>query len=130
MKNFWLVASTLVVASALVSACGGGGGDHADHPEVKAAIPIPNVSQGTNFSFDIGAVDPANRRFYFTDRNNKSVDVIDVATNRLVKQIFGGFAGCNTGASCVGANNDKSGPDGLNVIPGTSLIYVGDVNSV
>src|SRR5439155_716756 len=44
--------------------------------------------------------------------------------------ITGGFAGCNTGPTCVGANNDKSGPDGLNLITGTTFIYVGDVNSV
>ena len=41
--------------------------------ELKADIEMPNVTAGTNFSFDIGAVDPANGRFYFTDRNNKSV---------------------------------------------------------
>lgn len=128
MRNFWSVALALVVGSLALSGCGGGG-DNNDHPQVKATISIPNVTSGTNFSFDIGAVDPANRRFYFTDRNNKSVDIIDVASNKLVKQIFG-FKGCNTGAACIGANNDKSGPDGLNVIPGTTLIYVGDVNAV
>lgn len=128
MKNLWSVASTIAIASLLLSGCGGGG-DHNNHAEVKATIPIPNVTLGTNFSFDIGAVDRANGRFYFTDRNNKSVDVIDIKTNRLVKQIFG-FTGCNTGAACIGANNEKSGPDGLNLIPGTTLIYVGDVNSV
>ena len=67
---------------------------------------------------------------YFTDRNNKSVDVIDTRTNTFLKQITGGFAGCDTGPTCDGANNDKSGPDGLNLIPGTPFIYVGDVNSV
>jgi len=87
MKNFWSVASALVVGSLVLSGCGGGG-DHNDHAQVKATISIPNVTQGTNFSFDIGAVDAANGRFYFTDRNNKSVDVIDVAANKLVKQIL------------------------------------------
>jgi len=128
MNNFWKVAAPLVASFLLV---GCGGGEHGNvFPELKADIQIPNVTAGTNFSFDIGAVNPANGRFYFTDRNNKSVDVIDTTTKKLIKQIFGGFAGCNTGAACVGANNDKSGPDGLNVIPDTTFIYVGDVNSV
>ena len=87
------------------------------------------MTTGTNFSFDISGIDTVKRRMYFTDRNNKSVDVIDMATNKLLKQI-GGFSGCNTGPSCAGANNDKSGPDGLNVIPGTPFVYVGDVNAV
>ena len=46
------------------------------------------------------------------------------------KFLPGGFAGCNTGPSCAGANNDKSGPDGIDLIPGTNQIYVGDVNAV
>ena len=119
------VSATLVAVG-----CGSGGGDSNMFPDLKTVIGITNVTVGTNFSFDISAVDARNGRMYFTDRNNKSVDVIDVATNKLVKQITGGFAGCNTGPTCAGANNDKSGPDGLNVIPGTTLIYVGDVNSV
>jgi hypothetical protein len=67
---------------------------------------------------------------YFTDRNNAAVDVIDMKTNTFLKMIKGGFHGCDTGPSCAGANNDKSGPNGLNVIPGTNFIYVGDVNAV
>jgi DNA-binding beta-propeller fold protein YncE len=91
---------------------------------------VSNVGITTNFSFDISAVDPVKGRYYFTDRNNKSVDVFDIKTNTFVKQITGGFAGCNTGPTCAGADNAKSGPDGLNIIQGTTLVYVGDVNSV
>jgi len=118
-----------LVASVILCACGGGGGSSSNPGFVKV-IAVPNVGPGTNFSFDISAVDGAKGRMYFTDRNNKSVDVIDVKTNTFLKQITGGFAGCNTGPTCVGANNDMSGPDGLNLITGTTFIYVGDVNSV
>ncbi len=95
-----------------------------------AIIPVPGVTAGTNFSFDISAVDSVKMRMYFTNRNSASVDVIDIPTNSFLKRITGGFAGCNTGPTCAGANNDKSGPDGLNIITGTPFIYVGDVNSV
>jgi DNA-binding beta-propeller fold protein YncE len=118
-----------LLASVILSGCGGGGGSSST-PGFEKIIFVPGVTTGTNFSFDISAVDGAKGRMYFTDRNNKSVDVIDIATNTFLKQITGGFAGCNTGPTCAGANNDKSGPDGLNLITGTTFIYVGDVNSV
>ena len=123
-----LVVGMLAFTSSILVGCGGG--DHnTTQTEFKDIVAIPNVTTGTNFSFDISGIDTVKRRMYFTDRNNKSVDVIDMTTNKLLKQI-GGFSGCNTGPSCAGANNDKSGPDGLNVIPGTPFVYVGDVNAV
>jgi hypothetical protein len=119
-----------LVGSLVLCACGGGGGSTTERIVPAGVIAVPNVTTGTNFSFDISAVDPVRERMYFTDRNNKSVDVIDIKTSKFLKQITGGFAGCNTGPTCAGANNDKSGPDGINLITGTNFIYVGDVNSV
>lgn len=92
---------------------------NATGPDVLAEIPIPNTSKA--FTFDIGAVDQG--RYYLADRTNKSLDVVDVASNTLIAQIQGGFAGQT-------ADNDKSGPDGVNPVPGTNIVYVGDVNSV
>jgi DNA-binding beta-propeller fold protein YncE len=128
MRKFW-TAVALAIVGLILGGCGGGHSD-SNVSGIKALISIPNITPSTNFSFDISGVDSASGRMYFTDRNNKSVDVIDIKTNTVLKQIFGGFAGCNTGPSCAGASNDMSGPDGLNIIPGTTLIYVGDVNSV
>ena len=130
MKTYGLIG-LLLVATLLIAGCGGGGSGTNNATVVrKTSIPVPNVGATTNFSFDISGVDAAKGRYYFTDRNNKSVDVFDIKTNTFSKQIMGGFAGCDTGPTCAGANNDKSGPDGLNIIPGTTFIYVGDVNSV
>jgi len=131
MKTLCALVTMIVVALTLAG-CGGGGGGNNDILLIQSNgfIAVPNVNTTTNFSFDIGAADTVKMRYYFTDRNNKSVDVFDIGTNTFVKQIMGGFAGCDTGPTCVGANNDKSGPDGLNIIPGTTFIYVGDVNSV
>jgi DNA-binding beta-propeller fold protein YncE len=121
--------ATVAVATAVVllAACNDNNG--ASGPRVIGKIAIPNIGSTSNFSFDIGTVDSAKGLYYFTDRNNKSVDVIDTRTNSLVRQV-GGFAGCNTGPSCAGANNDKSGPNGVDVIPGTPFLFVGDVNAV
>jgi hypothetical protein len=126
----------ILFATLLLAGCGGGnssgGNGSVNHSGVglKTIMSVPNVDATTNFSFDISGVDTVKGRYYFTDRNNYSVDVFDIKTNTFIKRITGGFAGCNTGPTCAGANNDKSGPDGLNIIPGTTLIYVGDVNSV
>ena len=126
-----LIVGVAIAATLLLGGCGGGGGNgNSLNGNPKALIAVPNIKAGTNFSFDISDVDSARGRMYFTDRNNKSVDVIDIKTNTFLKQIMGGFAGCDTGPTCAGATNDKSGPDGLNRIPGTTFIYVGDVNSV
>jgi len=134
-----VIASGAIVAAALaLASCNNGGGSSNNNSGValKAVMSVPNVGAATNFSFDISAVDPVKGRYYFTDRNNKSVDVFDIKTNTFIKQITGGFAGCNAGPpivpapTCNGANNDLSGPDGLNIIQGTTFIYVGDVNSV
>src|SRR3984893_6860011 len=125
------IVGAAIAATLLLGGCGGGGGSgNSLNGGPKALIAVPNVKAGTNFSFDISDVDSARGRMYFTDRNNKSVDVIDIKTNTFLKQIMGGFRGCDTGPTCAGATNDKSGPDGLNRIPGTTFIYVGDVNSV
>jgi len=129
MKKLWVVFF-LLLGNLVLFGCGGGDHGNALPSEFKAIVAVPNVTAGTNFSFDISGIDNATGRMYFTDRNNKSVDVIDLKTNTFVKSITGGFAGCNTGPTCAGANNDKSGPDGLNVIAGTPFVYVGDVNSV
>jgi hypothetical protein len=139
MKTYGTLG-TILVATLLLAGCnsggGGGGGNSNSGVALKAIIAVPNVGATTNFSFDISAVDTVKGRYYFTDRNNKSVDVFDIKTNTFIKSITGGFSGCNSGPpivpipSCTGASNDNSGPDGLNIIPGTTLIYVGDVNSV
>ena len=131
---------TILIATLLLAGCGGGGNNNNSSSGVrlKAMVAVPNVGTTTNYSFDIGAVDPVLGRYYYTDRNNKAVQVFDIKTNTYIKTITGGFAGCNSGAAppgvpaptCAGANNDLSGPDGLNIITGTTFIYVGDTNSV
>ncbi len=129
MKACLPFAAAIAVAITLASCGGSGGGYITTGPFADAQI--PGITPTTNFSFDLGTV--ANGKYYLTDRNNKAVDVMDVNT-LVVSQITGtganAFAGCFPTANCVGANNGKSGPDGIDVIPGTSLIFVGDVDNV
>jgi DNA-binding beta-propeller fold protein YncE len=123
--------ATAVAAALLVSNCGGNGNQGPSVSEATKDVAVPGITAGSTFSFDLGTV--ANGKYYVTDRNNRAVDVIDLATLTLTRITGTGadaFTGCRPNASCVGADNSISGPDGINAIPGTTLLYVGDVDNV
>ena len=122
-----------VASVALCGSCGYSGSGGGDEMAAKASdnVPVPTITAGSTFSFDLGTV--VNGKYYLTDRNNKAVDVIDARTHALTQITGSGalaFSGCTPNANCVGANNGKGGPDGINWITGTNLLYVGDVNGV
>jgi hypothetical protein len=121
------LAGALAAASLVVVACGGGGDNSPVFPQLLQAIAVPGVGSTTNYNFDIGTVDTAAGRYYYTDRTNKSVNVVDTHTNKLIAQYTAGFAG-------TGASSAVSGPDGINLVPANAsqpaTIYVGDVDSV
>jgi hypothetical protein len=102
-----------------IAGCGGGSSNPAT-PTVRASIAIPN-STTPAFSFDISYADSG--KYYLADRNNAAVDVVDTHSNTLIGQIKGGFTG-------NGASPETSGPDGLVGIPGTNILYAGDVNNI
>lgn len=135
MLKVWILGAALGEVIVLAG-CGSSNMAATTSPiHVAKSISVPNVAAGTNFSFDISAVDSAAGRYYLADRNNKSIDVVDIKTNQLIASIAG-FAGCMSQdsaplAGCSGAvANSRSGPNGVNVIPGTNYIYAGDVNAV
>ena len=115
----------VVVGFALAAALNGCGGDHNDSTgQLVGELAVPNIASTTNFSFDIGVV--SGTRYYFTDRNNAALDVVDIPNKSFVGSINGtgilAFAGLGPGP------NSKAGPDGATAVD--NLIYAGDVNSV
>ncbi|WP_231937355.1 YncE family protein [Caballeronia udeis] len=114
-----LIAACSVVAC-LLAACGGSDNNNSSVPHLVTNIAVPN-STTPAFSFDIGYADQG--KYFLADRNNKAVDVVDTASNKLIAQMTGSFAG-------NGATTSSSGPDGLVGLPGTNTLYVGDVNAV
>ncbi|MGZ5598630.1 MAG: YncE family protein [Usitatibacter sp.] len=124
-----------VAVSLAIGGCGGGSGGSSG-PRYVNTLSVPGIDSTVVYSFDLGTVDPATGRYYVTDRTNKSIDVVDANNLQFVGQFKAGFAGCNTGSptaptplpTCAGANNDMSGPDGLDIV-GPNL-YVGDVNAL
>ncbi|MFM0327558.1 YncE family protein [Caballeronia glebae] len=122
-RDMW--ANVLAGSVAIVIAgCGGHDNDNNNGPHYVSDIAVPNIKADVNFSFDIGAV--SGSHYYFTDRNNASLDQIDIPSKSFVKAIQGSgnlaFTGLGPGP------NSMAGPDGAT--PVGSLIYAGDVNSV
>src|SRR5438132_14350814 len=75
----YLALGLAFLASVILTGCGGGGSSST--AGFLKVIFVPGVTTGTNFSFDISAVDGAKGRMYYTNRNSQSVDVIDIPTN-------------------------------------------------
>lgn len=93
-------------------------------------IPV-TVASGATFAFDIASI--SGNKFYVTDRTNNAIGAVDIPTYVTGATTYtnlgkGLFAGCNPAATCVGADNSISGPDGNNPIG--SVLYIGDVNAV
>jgi len=75
-------------------------------------------------SFDISFVNPDRAEFYFADRSNSAIDIIDTETLKF-KRFLGGFAGVALKNGNVDSNH--SGPDG--VATHGRWLYAGDGNS-
>lgn len=123
MRRYISKKVAIACAAVFVSACG----DDINSPpslQVVADVAVPNIHAGVNFSFDIGNV--SGSRYFFTDRNNAALDVIDIPTRSFMKAIQGSgtlaFAGLGPGP------NSTAGPNGAYAVG--SVMYVGDVNSV
>jgi hypothetical protein len=62
-------------------------------------------------SFDISFVNPDRDEYYFADRSNSAIDIIDTETLTF-KRFLGGFVGVKLN-STGGVDNAHSGPDGV-----------------
>src|SRR5437016_12868237 len=83
MRNVLAIRMSMAICTSLLilTGCGGGGSPSVGQTKFDRVLPVPGVGAGTNFSFDIADVDTRTNRLYFTDRNNKSVDVYDTRSN-------------------------------------------------
>ncbi|MDB5901450.1 MAG: hypothetical protein JWM26_328 [Betaproteobacteria bacterium] len=110
-------------------------------PALSSIVAVPGITSTVVYSFDLSATDPATGLYYVTDRTNKSIDVINSANNTTVTQFTPGFAGCRNAAGApvlgcgAGTVNDRSGPDGLDIVPANAVttvktLYAGDVNAM
>jgi hypothetical protein len=97
--------------------------DAATADEVFAPTAAISVSPNGISSFDISFVDGAIGTYVLSDRTNRTVDVVDTATNTVATQLgFGLFQGFT-------GNNDSSGPNGV-VIVNHREVWAGDGPSI
>ena len=117
-----LGAVSLAASGAAFGACTGPGAPTDTQTKCLTAVQIPGDPLR---SFDISFVNPHRAEYYFADRSNAAVQVID--TRHLThKRALGGFVGIklnNMGA----VDNSHSGPDG--VVTHGRWLYAGDGDS-
>lgn len=109
----------LALAGTLAVCVHAWGSDSAGSPP-KWVKDIP-MKSAKPFAFDISAASDGN--YYLADPGSGTLDVIDTKTLKLRDRISANFAG-------LGPTHEKSGPSGVVPVPGTSMVYVGDVNAV
>jgi hypothetical protein len=118
----------------VIAGCSGSSNQNGPLP--KSQVLVPGIDTTVVYSFDLGTVDPSTGLYYVTDRTTMAIDVVDTNQQQFAMQFKQAFAGCNTGSptapthlpTCAGANNDMSGPDGIDIV-GQNL-YIGDVNTL
>jgi len=118
-----LGAVSLAATGAAFGACTGPGAPTNTQTKCIAAVQIPGKPLR---SFDISFVNPHRAEFYFADRSNAAIQVID--TKHLAwKRSLGGFVGVKLNAAGTAVNNNISGPDG--VVSHGRWLYAGDGDS-
>jgi hypothetical protein len=118
-----LGAVSLAASGAAFGACAGPGAPTDTQTKCLTAIQIPGNPLR---SFDISFVNPHRAEFYFADRSNAAIQVIDTR-HLTLKRSFGGFVGVVLNAAKTAVDNNHSGPDG--VVTHGRWLYAGDGDS-
>jgi hypothetical protein len=115
--------SFATTGAALAAApCTGPGAPATTETECLTAVQIPGNPLR---SFDISWVNPDVSEYYFADRSNSGIDIIDTKKNTF-KRTIPGFVGIKLNPNGT-VNNNISGPDG--VTSHGRWLYAGDGNS-
>lgn len=93
---------------------------------LKTVIPVPNVTATTGFYYDGSYVDAKRRLYYLGDRSTKGIDIVDIATSKVIAQISGIFVGQVFSGEKL--NNNISGPNALEMV-GPDELWTGDGDS-
>ena len=119
-----LLAMSFITSDAAIAApCTGPGAPTTTETECLTAVQIPGNPLR---SFDISWVNPFLNQYYFGDRSNAGIEVINTVSNAFTLRL-GGFVGIVLNPMTGAVNNAKSGPDG--VTSHGIWVYGGDGNS-
>ncbi len=116
-------AASITASPAFAAPCTGPGAPTTTQTKCLTAITITGSPLR---SFDISWTNPDRAEYYFADRSNAGIDVIDTQTLKFVRTI-GGFVGIKLNPMTGGVNNNISGPDG--VTSHGRWLYAGDGDS-
>ena len=105
------------------SSCTGAGAPSTTETKCLTAVQIPGNPLR---SFDISWSNPFLNQYYFGDRSNAGIEVINTASNKFTLRLTG-FVGIVLNPITGAVNNAKSGPDG--VTSHGQWVYGGDGNS-
>src|SRR2546425_6090272 len=127
------LASAVVLTSSVSARAGEGKDDckESEHHEhngktpvgLVGVIPVPG---NPIISADIAWVDPTTERYYFADRSNSGVDIIDAENHLWVGRVAGMAGALPSGGGTASTNGP--GPNGVVVTPNRRL-WAGDGNS-
>jgi hypothetical protein len=119
----WLLATS---ASLPASADNQNNNDNNNRNAPVSLLTVIPVPGNPITSADISWTDPVTERYYFADRSNFGVDVIDAVTDKWVGRVAG-MAGPNPSGGGTSTSNGP-GPNGVVVTPRKHL-WAGDGNS-
>ena len=114
--------SLATAGGALAAPCTGPGAPTTTETKCLTAVAIPGNPLR---SFDISWVNPFLNQYYFADRSNAGIEVINTVSNMFTVRL-GGFVGIKLNPNGT-VNNNISGPDG--VTSHGNWVYGGDGNS-
>ena len=115
-------AVSIAASPGFAAPCTGPGAPTTTQTKCLTAITITGAPLR---SFDISWTNPDRAEYYFADRSNAGIDIINTQTLKFVRTITG-FAGVKLNSSGA-VNNNISGPDG--VTSHGHWLYAGDGDS-
>jgi hypothetical protein len=93
---------------------------------LRTVIPVPNATATNGFYYDGSFVDVSRRLYYLGDRSAKGIDIVDIASSKVIAQVAGMFVGQIFNGEKL--NNNVSGPNALEIV-GTNELWAGDGDS-
>jgi hypothetical protein len=119
-----ILAGASLAAPAFAQPCTGPGAPTTTETKCLTAVQIPGNPLR---SFDISWSNPFLNQYYFGDRSNAGIEVINTASNRFTLRLTGFVGIVLNPPPTMTVNNAKSGPDG--VTSHGNWVYGGDGNS-
>ena len=122
MRNAMTGTCVAMAAWVLVASAGAA---PTSHTALKTVISVPTITK--SFYYDGSYVDVGRHLYYLADRSTKGIDIVDIATNKVIAQVPGVFVGQAMKADGK-LDNNVSGPNSIEMV-GRNELWGGDGDS-